>query len=78
VGEHILFKVKSKKRSLNFGSCTKLEAIFYGPFEILDRIGPIAYMFALPASMNMHNVFHLSLLKKYGHDPNHVIDWNLI
>jgi hypothetical protein len=33
---------------------------------------------ALHASMNVHNVFHVSLLKKYVHDPNHVIDWHLI
>jgi hypothetical protein len=60
------------------GSCTKMAVTFYGPFEILDRIGPVAYMLALPASMNGHNVFHVSLLKKYVHDPNHVIDWHLI
>jgi hypothetical protein len=35
-------------------------------------------MLALSASMNVHNVFDVSLLKKYVHDPNHVIDWNLI
>jgi hypothetical protein len=71
-------KVKPKKISLKLGSCTKLAARFCGPFEILDRIGPIAYMLALPASMNVHNVFHVSLLKKYVHYPNHVIDWHLI
>jgi hypothetical protein len=74
VGEHVLLKVKLKKSSLKLGSCTKLAAKFCGPFEILDRIGPVAYMLALPASMNVHNVFHVSLLKKYVHDPNHVID----
>jgi hypothetical protein len=78
VGEHVLLKVKPKKISLKLGSCTKLAARFCGPFEILDRIGPVAYMLALPASMNVHNVFHVSLLKKYVHDPNHVIDWHLI
>ena len=71
-------KVKPKKRSLKLGSCTKLVAIFYGPFEILDRIGLVAYMLALPSSMNVHNVFHVSLLKKYVHDPNHIIYWHLI
>jgi hypothetical protein len=74
----VLLKVKPKKRSLKLGSCTKLAAIFYGPFEILDIIGPVAYMVALNASMNVHNVFHVSMLKKYLHHPNHVIDWNLI
>jgi hypothetical protein len=78
VAEHVLLKVKPKKSSLKLGSCTKMVAIFCGPFEILHRIGPVAYILALPASMNVHNVFHVSLLKKYVHDPNHVIDWHLI
>jgi hypothetical protein len=74
VGEHALLKVKPKKSSLKLGSCTNLAATFYGLFEILDRIEPVAYMLALSASMNVHNVFHVSLIKKYVHDPNHVID----
>jgi hypothetical protein len=35
-------------------------------------------MLALPTSMHIHNVFHVSLLKKYVPDTNHVIDWNVI
>jgi hypothetical protein len=70
-------KLKLKKISLKLGSCTKLAARFCGPFEIFDGIGPVAYILALPASMNVHNVFHVSLLNKYVHDPNHVIDWHL-
>jgi hypothetical protein len=56
VGEHVILKVKPKKSSLKLGSCTKLAARSYGPFEILDRIGPTAYMLTLPTSMNVHNV----------------------
>jgi hypothetical protein len=78
VGEHVLLKVKPKKSSLKMDSCTKLAARFCGPFEILDILGSVAYMLALPSSMNVHNVFHVSLLKKYVHDPNHVIDWHMI
>jgi hypothetical protein len=48
------------------------------PFEILEMIGPVAYMLALLASMTVRNVFYVSLLKKYIHDVNHVIDWNVI
>jgi hypothetical protein len=63
---------------MKLGSCTKLATRFCRPFEILDRIGPIAYIPSLSSSMNVHNVFHVSLLTKYVHDPNHVIYWHLI
>jgi hypothetical protein len=78
VGDHVLLKVTANRSSLKLGNCSKLEARYCGPFEILERIGPIAYMMALPASMSIHNIFHVSLLKKYIHDDNHVIDWNVI
>jgi hypothetical protein len=78
VGDHVFLKVKANRSSLRLGNCSKLAARFCGPFEILERIGPVAYMLALPASMTVHNVFHVSLLKKYIPDPNHVIDWNVI
>jgi ribonuclease HI len=78
VGDHVFLKVKANRSSLKLGSCAKLAARFCGPFEILERIGPVAYMLALPASMTIHNVFHVSLLKKYVPDANHVIDWTVI
>jgi hypothetical protein len=78
VGDHIFLKVKANRSSLRLGNCSKLAARFCGPFEILERIGLVAYMLALPASMIVHNVFHISLLKKYIPDVNHVIDWNVI
>jgi hypothetical protein len=78
VGDHVFLKVKANKSSLKLGSCSKLATRFCGPFEILEKIGPIAYMLALPASMIVHNVFHVSFLKKYIPDANHVIDWNVI
>jgi hypothetical protein len=78
VGEHVFLKVKDKKSSLKLGSFPKITTRYCGPFEIPERIGPIAYMLALPASMCIHNVFHVSLLKKCVPDANHVIDWNMI
>ena len=71
-------KVKANRSSLKLVNYSKLSARFCGPFEILERIGSIAYMFALPASMTVHNVFNVSFLKKYIPDANHVIDWNVI
>jgi hypothetical protein len=78
VGDHVLLKVKANISSLKLGNCSKLAAGFCGSFEILERIVLIDYMLALPASMSIHNVFHVSLLKKNIHDGNHVIDWNVI
>jgi hypothetical protein len=78
VVDHVFLKVKANKSSLKLGSCSKLAAIFCGPFEMLERIGLVAYMIALSASMSIHNVFHVSLLNKYIPNSNHVIDWNMI
>ena len=78
VGDHVYLRVRAKKSSLNLGSCAKLSPRYCGTFEVLDIIGPIAYKLAFPASTRAHNVFHASLLKKYVHDPNHVINWDVI
>jgi hypothetical protein len=78
VGEHVFLKVKANRSSIKLGSCTKLAKRYCGPFEILGKIGRVAYMLALSASIRVHNVFHVSLLKKYVPDPNHIIDWNAI
>ena len=70
--------MRTKKSSLRLGSCAKLSPRYCGSFEVLERIGPIAYRPTFPASTRAHNVFHVSLLKKYVHDPNHVKNWDVI
>ena len=51
---------------------------YCGPFEILSRIGQVAYQLALPPNLRVHNVFHISILKKYVHDATHVVNWNVV
>ena len=78
IGDHIYLKVRPRKSSLRMGACAKLATWYYGTFEVLDRVGPVAYRLALPPTVKEHNVFHVSLLKKYVHDSNHIIDWSMI
>jgi hypothetical protein len=78
VGDHVFLKVKANISSLKLGKFSKLVARYCGPFEILESIGPVAYMISLPKSMTIHILFHVSFLKKYIRDANHVIDWNVI
>ena len=48
---------------------------FCGPFNIIERIGPVAYQLVLPPTVKVHDFFHVSLLKKYVKDVDHVIEW---
>jgi hypothetical protein len=59
VGDHVFLKVKSNRSSLKLGIFSKLEDLYCGPFEIIERIGPIDYMIAFPTSISVHNVFHV-------------------
>jgi hypothetical protein len=77
-GDHVYLRVRPRKSSLRMGACAKLAHRYCGPFEILDRVGLVAYRITLPPTVEAHNVFHVSLLKKYVHDSNHIIDWSMI
>ena len=44
----------------------KLRCKFVGPFEIVDKIGPLVYRLKLPDTWKIHNVFHVSLLKPWN------------
>ena len=62
-----------------FGKRGKLSLRFIGPFEILEMIGTVAYRLTLPPSMiGVHEVFHVSMLRKYTLDPAHMVDWGQI
>ena len=54
----------------------KLSPKYLGPFEILAKVGPVAYRLALPPNLaQIHDVFHVSQLKKYQPDPSHIIEY---
>ena len=76
VGDHVFLKVMPKREVVRFDKRGKLSQRFIGPFEIFERVGTIAYRLALPPSMSgVHEVFHVSMLRRYTPDPAHVVDW---
>src|SRR5262249_41973491 len=74
VGEYVFIKVSPMKGIMRFGKKGKLAPRYVGPFEIIDRVGEIAYHLALsPEFSHVHPVFHISMLRKYVPDPSHVL-----
>jgi len=74
VGDHVLLKVSPWKGMVRFGKRGKLNPRYIGPFEILARIGPVAYKLRLPQELQgIHDTFHVSNLKKCLSDESLVI-----
>ena len=65
-----------KRGVIRFGKRGKLSPRYIGPLEVLKRVGAVAYQLALPPSFSsVHEVFHVSMLRKYTLDPTHIVDW---
>ena len=61
---------------MRFGKKGKLSPRYVGLFEVIERIGEVAYRLALlPVLSRLDDVFHVSMLKKYLHDPCHVLSY---
>ncbi|KAA3473677.1 receptor-like protein kinase [Gossypium australe] len=65
IGDKVVLKVSLWK---------KLSPRFIGPYEIIERVGPVVYRLLLPPEPEkIHNVFHVLMLRRYRSDPSHVI-----
>ena len=59
---------------MRFGKKGKLSPRFIGPYKVIEKVGPVAYILALPPELEkIHNVFHVSMLRRYRSDPSHVV-----
>ncbi|XP_059312598.1 uncharacterized protein LOC132063880 [Lycium ferocissimum] len=75
VGDKVFLKVSPTKRFVRFGRKGKLSPRFISPYEILRRIGKVAYELKLPSEIAMvHPVFHILMLRLYKPDPSHVLN----
>ncbi|XP_070020472.1 uncharacterized protein [Nicotiana sylvestris] len=79
VGERVLLWVSPMKGVMRFGKKGKLSPRFFVPFEILRRVGEVAYELALPPSLvGVHPIFHVSMLRRSHGDPSHVLDFSSV
>ncbi|CAJ2652061.1 unnamed protein product [Trifolium pratense] len=74
-GDHVFFRVTPTTCVGRAIKSRKLSPKFIGPYQIIARVGPVAYQIALPPLLsNIHDVFHVSQLRKYIADPSHIIE----
>nr|GEY10036.1 hypothetical protein [Tanacetum cinerariifolium] len=77
--DRVFLKVSPCRGVRRFGIKGKLSPRFIGPFEILDRVGEVSYLLALPPQLShVYNVFHVSLLRSYKYHPLHVFSYLLV
>ena len=74
VGVKVFLKVSPWRKILRFSKKGKLSPRFIGPYEVLERIGPVSYQLALPPELaKLHDVFHVSMLRRYRSDESHIL-----
>ena len=74
VGDMVFLRISPWKGVLRFGKRGKLSPRYIGPYRIVERIGEVAYRLELPSDLDrIHDVFHVSMLRKYIPDPSHVL-----
>ena len=79
MGDHVFLKVMPKRGVFRFNKRGKVAPGYIGPFEVLERVGTVAYRLELPSSLSsVYEVSHVSMLQKYTSDPAHIVDWGEI
>ena len=75
VEDQVFLKLSPWKGVVRFGKRGKLNPRYIGPFEIVEGVGPVAYRLDLPEELSrIHNVFHISMLRKNIPDPSHTLE----
>ncbi|KAK6148112.1 hypothetical protein DH2020_019024 [Rehmannia glutinosa] len=73
-GDEVFLRISPRKGLINPKKGGELSPRYVGPYKILQRMGKLSYRLELPAQYaGMHDVFHVSKLKKYQPDPEHII-----
>ena len=74
IGEKVFLKVSPWKKVIRFRKNGKFSPRFIGPYEVIEKVGPVAYRLALRLELEkIHNVFHVLMLRRYRSDPSHVV-----
>ena len=75
IRDKVFLKISPTRGVIRFGNRRELSPKFIGPFEILERVRVMAYRLALPPSLDgVHDVFHVSQLRRYIRNDSHVVD----
>ena len=76
ISDFVFLKVFSMRGVTRFGIKGKLAPRYVGPFEIVEKIGEVAYRLNLSLQLgHVHDVFYVSMLKNYTSDPSHVLPY---
>ena len=79
IGEKLFLKVSPWKKVMRFWKKGQLSPRFIGSYEVIEKVGPMAYRLAIPPDLEkIHNVFHVSMLRRYRSDPSHVVSLETI
>ena len=79
IDNKVFLKVSPWKKVMRFGKKGKLSPRFIGLYEVIEKVGPLAYRLALPQELEkIHSVFHVSMLRRYQSDLSHIVSTETI